>query len=304
MSNKDLEKWSSLLSNPNGATPELCDELGEKAAQLAVDARMDLSDAVVKVASEQPGLKNTHINNICWYANNEYFRKLAAARKEAGEDLTFQFKLAEPPDVVKRLNSMSQPKLSFVQDRDYTESPPHYAGAYNPQIDPFTVKEARVVGRLNPLEDLAHLRESVTRVAEDSTMKAASAHVTMREMEDRLYRQFKQAAVAGTPLGHVVDLLASHPDGESAVASELRKLASKLAKEEPLLYKRFAKTAGIAPKGQPDPTHPLMSAYADMRASRKDHMKLAKLAQVATNDARYVLYKEQEALRQGLGKKS
>lgn len=104
-------------------TPELCEHLGSKAAQLAIDANIVLSDAVVKVASDQSGLNNNHINNICWEANNEYFRKVAVAKKEAGEDLTFDYQLADPPDVAKRLNAAANPKVSFVTDPDFLTPP-------------------------------------------------------------------------------------------------------------------------------------------------------------------------------------
>ena len=83
-----LEHMTSFLSSgTNKATPETTDFLGNRAAQMAIDASISLSDAVVKVASGHPGLNNTHIQNICWVANNEYFRKVAKSREQAGENL-------------------------------------------------------------------------------------------------------------------------------------------------------------------------------------------------------------------------
>lgn len=121
-----LEKLSSFVmcGSPSGGTmPERCEHLGNRAAQMAIDANISVSDAVEKVASGHADLNNRHINNIIWVANNEYFRKVAQARKEAGKHLVFEFDLADPPDVTKRLNSSAMPKVSHVENNHYLHAP-------------------------------------------------------------------------------------------------------------------------------------------------------------------------------------
>lgn len=117
----------AVMSEKTGSvSPEQTDFLGAKAAQMAIDANIPLPDAVVKVALAQGGLNNTHIGNICWMANNEYFRKVAAKRQEAGENMVFDFPLADPSEVTKRVNSSAQPKVAFVREHDYKVAPPDY----------------------------------------------------------------------------------------------------------------------------------------------------------------------------------
>jgi len=303
-------------------TPELCEHLGSKAAQLAIDANLELSDAVVKVASDVSGLNNNHINNICWEANNEYFRKLAVAKKEAGESLEFNYSLADPPDVAKRLNSAALPKISFVADRDYLAPPKKEKVAEDTLLQKFfgkprprAQKQLEAVARAkgknvkdlkgsdfdtfpkkyashNAVQILGEQREILVRASTQMREKASSAQTGVEMAEAHLYKMFKQAALSGTPLGHIVDLLNHHHDGESAVVAEISKLAHKLAKEDSLFFRKFQKTAGVDPAGKADLDHPLYHAYSNLRSTRRESAYMSKAASIATAEAEFARREE------------
>jgi hypothetical protein len=298
MSGKQRSKLAAFIEEGSEKpSPELCEHLGSKAAQLAIDANINLSDAVVKVASDQSGLNNNHINNICWEANNEYFRKVAAAKKEAGgEDLAFNYALADPPDVAKRLNAAANPKVSFVTDPDFLAPPPeetidedallrNFFGSLPPD-------HSKKYAQHNALKQLGEVREVLVRASDQTREKAASLETGVSLAEARLYKLFKQAAVAGTPLGHIVDLLSYHHDGDNAVAAEVSKLAHKLSKEEPLFFRQFQKTANVEPEGKADTEHPLYHAYSALRSSRLESAYMSKAAQISTAEAQFAMREE------------
>lgn len=439
-----------VMEGSSRPTAEKCELLGNKAAQLSIDANIPLSDAVVKVANSQCGLNNTHLNNICWAANNEYFRKIAQARKMAGEEnLVFEFDLADPPDVIKRVNAAAQPKVAFIRETDYQTPPEDFRvkeaeQGVTPELGSFVVPgmfgaigagtgaalgsrwgtPGAVVGGLaggaggallgrgmarnyaknkavndalikayakrtgksmdqltgadvaealgegsagksiakgvdfiygppkqasmmdmppaarrqfeelakkrgkevkdlrgedfregwghfgekykkaeaepysyeNPIMELGALREELRQVQYEAMQKSASIENHLDVLEERFYQHIKQAGLSGTPLGHIVDLLSNHPDGPDAASLELQKVASRMAKEEPIFFGQFAKTAEARSKGLPDLEHPIYDTYGTIRDLRRDHYVLKLAEKQAEADAAHA----EKAERQGL----
>ena len=301
MSHNFIKLGSELLVDDKRVSPELCDYLGNKAAQMAIDANISLTNAIVKVANNNPGLSNTHITNICHFANNEYFRKVASARKEAGENLVFEYPLADPPEVVKQLNSAAHPKISFVQDVDFQEPPPDFHLTVNTLNLPKTqqVKKASVepYSKENPLQELGDLRETLERVYTDAGAKLSSIQNHIDVVEEKLYRMFKQAMLSGIAASHVADLWEQHPDSYKGVEQELSKCAARLAKEEPMLYQEVQKTAHVLPRGIPDLTHPLFDTYDTLRTLRKEAKILSRTEKLASYDLEYATHALQEGLK-------
>ncbi|MCA8938780.1 MAG: hypothetical protein KDB07_03165, partial [Planctomycetes bacterium] len=273
-----LEKLSSYImsASPCGESmSERCEHLGHKAAQLAIDANIPLTDAVVKVATAYPDLNNRHINNIVWVANNEYFRKVASARKEAGENLVFDFELADPPDITKQLNDSAAPKVAHIVRSDYGSSPStvmktgHEKNSTAVPVDAvrrrirdhqelMEGKEAHVdrgyryahsdddektaaMRRRHALDDLGALRDESVRVANMAVSKHAELEGLAMETKERFYAFFKQAALSRITAAEMTDLLAQHPAGEEVLLRELGKVAQRMAHEEPMLYSGFQK---------------------------------------------------------------
>lgn len=299
--NKEMIKLGSmLLSNDSTTSPELCDFLGNKAAQMAVDANIPLSDAVVKVAHNHPGLNNTHLTNICQFANNEYFRKVAEARKEAGENLVFEYPLADPPEVVKQINTSAQPKLSYLRETDYDTPPADHVTEKVAAADPaawIIQHHGEVYSKENPIAELGRLREDIGRVQKEAQTKLSSLYTHCEIVEEKLYKLFKQAMLSRIPVGHVAHLWQQHSDSYRGVEEELGKVANRLVAEEPLLFVERCKTAGQMPEGTPDTSHSLFDTYNSLRTLRGEIDNLERVEKISRDEYAYVCGAEQRGLQ-------
>jgi hypothetical protein len=278
-------------------TPEKTEFLGVKAAQLALDANIPLPDAVVKTASNVPGMNNTHIKNLCWAANNEYHRKVASSRKEAGEDLVFDYPLSDPNDVILKLNRLEMPKEAHVcvSSFDYSTQPEDYqtrkscsqwhfekeSGTEEPE--PFSYE--------NPAAELGIKRQASERVYTEALNKVASYERYATDLRNDVYSQFKQAALSGSAPIEIVDLL-KHASSEEEALTTFRHLAEKFAEESPLDYERFSKTAPQESLGRPNRQHPLYKSASALQDILEDKGMLSHVLDVAKH--RYEAYKEAE----------
>jgi len=300
-----------ISSHPLGAfvstgksciAPQDCDFLGTKAAQMAIDANISLTDAVVKTASSKPGLNNTHIQNICWVANNEYFRKVARAREDAGEDLTFQFALADPPEVVKMIGALAEPKVAHIDHPDYSMTPAQLlgkessGGSLGADLGGGTPPSEK----RSAIDEVGELRETTQRAAQQALDKLSMHEEHISRLETLLYEQVKEAALSNVPLGHITHLLCQHKEGYSGASQELSKVAHQMAYESPILCHAFSKTAEAVPKGRADLSHPIYETYNDLRILRKQAGQLSNLYKVAQSEASYALQAEQELVHQAI----
>lgn len=289
-----FEKFAEEIQRGQSPTPEMCDSLGYRASQMAIDAKIDLTDAVVKVAGEHPNLNNRHLTTICHVANNEYFRKIASARKQAGQNLVFEYPLADPSEVCKQINAEASPKTAHVRfDRDYME--PHRRASdlladWNPFADPQFGKSASRVqsnkdrrGRIKEAaEELAHLHEHTGRVAELAQRQAEATDAHASSAQATFNKLYKQAALSGITQAEILDLLSYHPvASEDMLVSCVEKAASYLAGQEPRVFKKHAHTIDVRVRGMADTTHPLYVAFDECVQTKLAQAKMHKVSKYA-----------------------
>ncbi len=252
-----FEKFAEEIQRGQSPTPEMCDSLGYRASQMAIDAKIDLTDAVVKVAGEHPNLNNRHLTTICHVANNEYFRKIASARKQAGQNLVFEYPLADPSEVCKQINAEASPKTAHVRfDRRGR------------------IKEAA--------EELAHLHEHTGRVAELAQRQAEATDAHASSAQATFNKLYKQAALSGITQAEILDLLSYHPvASEDMLVSCVEKAASYLAGQEPRVFKKHAHTLDVRVRGMADTTHPLYVAFDECVQTKLAQAKMHKVSKYA-----------------------
>lgn len=288
------EYFEDALSENAKVTPEDTDRMGYKASQLAIDAQIPLTEAVIKVAGEHKSLNNTHLGNICWVANNEYFRKVAAARKAAGQHLVFEFPLADPEEVTKHFNASAKPKVASVtRDRDYLE--PHRTTKSDlTNWNPFALTEkqasrnreaSRKTAVKYAFDEIAHLREYTDRslqIAQAQLDKAVSAKTAAVQEFNRLY---KQAALNKISMNEVVDLLCHHPTAtQNAITHLVKNAAVELAAHDPFVFKEHNKLSNVRVSGMADTTHPLYVAFDDYVQAQQAVVKLSHVVKTAKRD--------------------
>lgn len=278
--------------------PETCDMLGHRAVELAHTANIPLTDAIVKVAASVQGLNNQHINNICYVANNEYFRKVAAARKQAGLNLVFEYPLAEPSEVSKQINQEAAPKVSHVlHDPEYMAPPQQsvekraYAADYNP-FDPqgrgpskAELESQRQRQVKEAMADLDELYETTERAVDLADRQLEYARVKAGEAKRTFIDLFKQAAVSGISQAAILDLISRHPEAdENFVEHAFTKAAMFLAHNEPYLFRSHSKTLDEKVAGVADFDHPLYAAFDEWYHTKEAKRKLEKVLKVAQAD--------------------
>lgn len=272
-------QWRDLatkLSAPVGVEASrpgmmMCEQLGERAAEMSLHGQISPEDAVVKLASDRPLLNENHIQNICWVANNAMFRKIADARKQAGQHLVFQYPLIQPDRVLARLNKLSQPMIIEEGDADYAAPPllpvdPEMEAQKLSAAFPSSYSHADIeMHRRHAVEDLFHLRECTRRLANEATEKRAAAEAEQARLEGVVARMIKTAVLEGVPVSAIVDLWSHHPSGGAGVVATMQKVAYAWA-DDPTTLVAMRGSARQPVRGTADLTHPLYEAYSDLHA--------------------------------------
>jgi hypothetical protein len=94
--------------------------MGRQASTEYLASGTPLNDAIVKIAREHPSISAHQIQRIVEFANTETFSCLF--EKQAG-DKNVEFPVADPAEVLHRLNDGSRPQLYRATPDDYSRSP-------------------------------------------------------------------------------------------------------------------------------------------------------------------------------------
>lgn len=98
--------------------------MGKQAANLFLDSGLSLNEAVVKVASAQPGINPEQLKRVVEYANTATYLAKHDQNKNAGSDSSYpQFELADPGRVVQDLSDGARPTAVTRTDIDYGRQP-------------------------------------------------------------------------------------------------------------------------------------------------------------------------------------
>lgn len=298
------------LAQPSKTDPSEYDTLGRDAVKLAVEASMLLGDAVVEVLKDHDHFNAIQIGNVCWVANNECFRKIAERFQAAqSPHLVFEYALADPTDVIKRLDKTKEPDMKVQGHRDFALPPSEVLGG------PDTAAKADDVLKMafnvssfdspredvplqDPLRNLRVMRESLEIIKESSASKLSALQHDYDEHMKALARQVKIAVLQGTPMNDIVTLWGAATSYDDAMRV-FNKVARVLVRDpETAEYMKTASEAVSESYGLPNLDHPLAEKIANLVALEHEIAVQARARKIAERDYSHVYDVERSANKQ------
>jgi hypothetical protein len=190
------------------------------AAQYMNGCASTLNDAVV-MTIKRAGLAPEQVRRVCEFANTDAF--IQSFRKEgaATKYVSFDGGVASFPEVLKDLNdggggtvfdrgmadySTSPVKLAAVRSSTMLEKTASAKGQADDVLErAFQVDEqAAAIPFHRPLQDVEDLRDKLATARNAATADLSALETALLTVVDEMYGHVKQAALSGTPLGHVV----------------------------------------------------------------------------------------------------
>jgi hypothetical protein len=267
-----LQELLSSAPSRGGASPELLESLGRKAARAFIDNGASLNDSIAAMSSEYPDLDNEHIKRIAEFANNSVFQELHSD----SEDKNVHFDVADPGVVIRDLKDGGSPAHDgkTLHNSDYQDE-----GKERPDLNAFseafqehgkqtTETEQEKLGaasshheHADPVEDVfdAHLR------LRGSREKVAEAHeafdLIRKQAEEDFYQSCKREVLDpdGFGIRGVVEAVKLASPSDSIAFQALRKVANRLVKEGALSAEDMSKTAGEMKVVNPE--HPVVLSF-------------------------------------------
>jgi len=129
-----MDELTQFLMRDNSSVasidPDKLKLMAKQAAARYLAEGIALTDSVAKLATDENGIQNEHIRRICEFANQEVnarlFEREVSEQKLAGQQASGvvypQFVLADPDEVIKRLNDGT--KVASVQQLSDYDLPP------------------------------------------------------------------------------------------------------------------------------------------------------------------------------------
>ena len=116
-----MDKIAEEVIKIKTASPSASDlqSYGRQAAKMYLNERIPLNEAIVKIASECPGLTVEQVQRIVEHANNATY--LEIFEKQAGDKIV-DFDIASPGDVLRALDIQARPTVSYSAP-DYSMDP-------------------------------------------------------------------------------------------------------------------------------------------------------------------------------------
>lgn len=176
------------------------------------------------------GLSPEQVRRVVEFTNTHAFLKEFNKTAEPHKYVFFKEGLADPSEVIKDLNDGGGGTVFDSGTSDYAEPPAAIkmssARAVGRNLDVlektagvqfnrgteadrileegFKLSEARELPYENPLADIEDAQQKLASARDAATSELSELEVLFGDIQDDLYRQVKQAAAAGVPLGHIV----------------------------------------------------------------------------------------------------
>lgn len=246
-----------------------------------------LTEAVVETV-KQAGLSPEQVKRVVEFANTAAF--VTEFRKEGATTKYVHFDdgPADPADVLKDLNDGGGGTVFDRGTLDYSHTPQQHkqASAYGLHVrnlqsmekaagvdlqDPrdallaaaFNVSPEPPTPHANPFHDVQEAQDKLAAARDGALAELSELEVALLDVNRGLYHQVKQAALAGVPLGHVLqawhEVLLPRPE---LVKSAWAMLGPKLFNEGVLTYEQLGdslqKTAGSK---QVNENHPIVKEF-------------------------------------------
>jgi hypothetical protein len=105
-------------------SPTDLEGLGKRASHMFLSYDVPLNDAVVKLAQECPGISSEQIKRVVEFANRTTYQHLF--EKQAG-DKNVEFQIADPSEVLRRINSSASAPIVKMAAPEYGMSPERWS---------------------------------------------------------------------------------------------------------------------------------------------------------------------------------
>lgn len=282
-------------------TGEHLEVLGKQAsARWSCGEVKRLSDAVVETV-KHAGLSPEQVKRVVEFANQDAYLK--EFKKEGSEHKFVDFPggPADPAEVLRDLNSGAGGSVFDRGSSDYNTPPSEKTASAKSDYEHDMIamfageKVSEEYVYADPMAPLVELRDKVAGAVSTFNDQVSGLEVAYADLADSLYRQVKQAALEGSELGEIVQVMA-----EVAPSTEHMKVAFQLMTPRLLregvyssgaaLQASFSKTAGMRVVNHEHPLCVDFGEYCEVLS------KLAELRSAQT-DSRAALMEIDEVIR-------
>lgn len=273
---------TSLLIQQEQARPRTGEELetfGKYAASLYLTGRCGtLSGAVVETVKSAE-LAPEQVRRVVEFTNTSAYLKKFASEGPGHKVVTFKGGPASFPDVIRDLNDGGGgsvfDKVASFGTSDYLLPPPDLAGLAEQNLARLGVVNSKLAAAFQtndiplpyeePLRDVLDTKDKLAGLYDEATHELSGLETRYMDLCEMLFGQVKQAALEGTPLGHIVTVMSTVTDEPEFVKSAFYMLSERLVENEVFhshaaLADSLQKTAGA---GMVNPSHPLVGIFGD-----------------------------------------
>lgn len=274
---QDFENMLRYSTKTASVGPEELITMGKRASRMHLDYDVPLTEAVIKIASEQPGLTKDHLQRVVENANLLTFESMF----KVASDKNITFDLADPEDVVS----------GVLGPRDMEEDLSAYANPPSlPEISGMFDLEKKLASYTDVPVDVAltrlHHQTKYGGEYLESELSAIDNHA--ENAVAKLASLATQAVREGSSIVEVLELMA---EAASDIQS-FEKISSIVGRD----LRGFSNNIGSPSNGLPNTEHPIYEQYklAEELVKKASQIKLASecLAQEADRlrDARIRLH--------------
>lgn len=221
-------------SNAQAVSGEQLEVLGKTAAtQYLSGAAKTLTEAVTQTV-KKASLAPEQVKRVIEFANTEAF--LREFKKEGAGHHVVEFTggPADPSEILKELNAGGGGTVFDRGTLDY-QAPPRESkiasAAEEEGLDRMFAVEASALPFSEPLGEALALRDKFAAMCDHLTAELSGLEGAYADLSDHLYFEVKQAALAGNPLGHVAQAMASSGVSEETMKCAFQMLTPRLLRE-------------------------------------------------------------------------
>ncbi len=236
---RDFEEMLKFSSKTK-VDPDTLVLMGKRASKLYLDQGIPLNDAIIKIASEQPGLSVDHIQRVVENANLLTFERLFADSASKQID----FGLADSSEILEKMASKeTEDDLSaFLTPPSIPQDPSLFSSSV--KMASYEVPTEITLNRLYQQtkvgsEYLAREAEMADSFVESSINKLA--HLSHKESRE------------GTPIAHILELM-GHASEDPVVFEKISSVISSSLRKE-------SSNIGELSNLPPDTSHPIYTQY-------------------------------------------
>lgn len=239
--------------------------LAKQASALHLRDGVPLTEAVVCVLKDQPGLSTDHVRRVTEFSNNDTFQ--AMFEKEAGDHRVINFNggPADPSVVLKELNMSASPSPMAVSDS--IGSVRSFVPGQDSAGDPFETEKnasAAEYPMARPNGEALDLRDRLNGARQHFLSKVASLGVMYDEAVGRMYKEARQLVLDGVSPAAISHAISRTSSDVNMTKLALKRIQGYMQMDDLPAVPMRKQASGIV-----NPKHPLVSAFQDFEKVAK-----------------------------------